>query len=155
MELLEVKSILFVCLGNICRSPIADGIAKELIKIHSFDILIDSAGTGNYHIGEAPCERSQIVALKNGVDISTLRARQINSRDKEIFDLVIAMDSSNYTNLKRVGFKNLFKLGDFGFDGLDVPDPYFFDGIDGFDKVFDMIDVGVKNIFNEILKGKR
>ena len=67
---MEVKSIIFVCLGNICRSPLAEGIAKEYIKEKNIDIIIQSAGTGNWHIGDAPCENSIKVALLNGVDIS-------------------------------------------------------------------------------------
>ena len=71
------KSILFVCLGNICRSPLAHGIAQEYINKNQLDILVDSAGTGSWHIGEAPCENSIKVALLNGVDISKQKARQV------------------------------------------------------------------------------
>ena len=146
---MEVKSIIFVCLGNICRSPLAEGIAKEYIKEKNIDIIIQSAGTGNWHIGDAPCENSIKVALLNGVDISKQKAQQIKKDDLKNFDLVVALDDSNISNLKNLGCKNPLKLGDFGFNGECVPDPYFFDGFEGFDKVFEMIDICVKNLIDE------
>ena len=131
---MEVKSIIFVCLGNICRSPLAEGIAKEYIKEKNIDIIIQSAGTGNWHIGDAPCENSIKVALLNGVDISKQKAQQIKKDDLKNFDLVVALDDSNISNLKNLGCKNPLKLGDFGFNGECVPDPYFFDGFEGLSK---------------------
>ena len=149
---MEVKSIIFVCLGNICRSPLAEGIAKEYIKEKNIDIIIQSAGTGNWHIGDAPCENSIKVALLNGVDISKQKAQQIKKDDLKNFDLVVALDDSNISNLKNLGCKNPLKLGDFGCNGECVPDPYFFDGFEGFDKVFEMIDVCVRNLIDEKVK---
>ena len=149
---MEVKSILFVCLGNICRSPIAEGVAKEYIKKQNLDILIDSAGTGSWHIGEKPCENSIKVAKLNGVDISNQKARQVKKEDFKKFDLIVGLDKNNISNLKNLGYKNPIKLGDFGFDGECVPDPYFFDGFEGFDKVFEMIDICVKNLIDEKVK---
>ena len=149
---MEVKSIIFVCLGNICRSPLAEGIAKEYIKEKNIDIIIQSAGTGNWHIGDAPCENSIKVALLNGVDISKQKAQQIKKDDLKNFDLVVALDDSNISNLKNLGCKNPLKLGDFGFNGECVSDPYFFDGFEGFDKVFEMIDVCVRNLIDEKVK---
>lgn len=146
---MEIKSIIFVCLGNICRSPIAEGIAREYIKEKNLDLIIDSAGTGNWHEGEAPCDNSVKVANLNGVNISNQKARQVKSKDFNAFDLVIGLDDSNITNLKNLGCKNPLKLGDFGFDGADVPDPYFFEGFEGFDKVYEMIDICVKNLIDE------
>jgi protein-tyrosine phosphatase len=148
---MEVKSILFVCLGNICRSPIAEGVAKEYIKKQNLDILIDSAGTGSWHIGEKPCENSIKVAKLNGVDISNQKARQIKKEDFKKFDLIVGLDKNNISNLKNLGYKNPIKLGDFGFDGECVPDPYFFDGFEGFDKVYEMIDICVRNLIYEYL----
>jgi protein-tyrosine phosphatase len=145
----DFNSILFVCLGNICRSPLADGIAQEIAKQNSLDIKIDSAGTGNWHIGDAPCANSQKVAKQNGIDISMLQARQVAKSDFSTFNMIIALDSKNLSDLRAIGCTNAIKLGDFGFDGADVPDPYFFDGFEGFDKVYDMIRVGVNNIFKE------
>lgn len=144
-----MKSIIFVCLGNICRSPLAEGIAKKYIKEKNLDIKIDSAGTGDWHINEAPCENSIKIAKKNKVDISSQRARQVTKEDFEKFDLVVGLDNSNIQNLKNLGCKNPLKLGDFGFNGQDVPDPYFFDGYEGFDKVYNMIDICVKKLIDK------
>jgi len=141
------NSVLFVCLGNICRSPLAEGIAKDLAKKYKLDIIIDSAGTGDWHIGNPPCENSQKIAKIKGIDISDLRARQVTKQDFEKFDLIIALDSSNYDNLKKLGAKNLKKLGDFGFDGANVPDPYYWDDFEGFYKVYEMIEKSLQNFF--------
>ena len=149
---MEVKSILFVCLGNICRSPLAEGIAKNYIKEKNLNLVIESAGTGHWHIGEKPCENSIKVALLNGVDISMQKAQQVKKSDFKNFDLIVGLDDSNISNLKNLGCKNLIKLGDFGFNGECVPDPYFFDGFEGFDKVFEMIDVCVRNLIDEKVK---
>jgi len=144
------KSIIFVCLGNICRSPLAEGAAKQYIKDNNLDIYIESAGTGSWHIGEPPCENSIKVAHQNGLDISQQRARQVKTEDFEKFDYVIGLDDSNVQNLKNLGCKNVLKLGDYGYDGEDVPDPYFFDGFEGFDKVFSMINTCTKNFIDTI-----
>ncbi|MBY0541542.1 MAG: low molecular weight phosphotyrosine protein phosphatase [Campylobacterales bacterium] len=149
---MEIKSILFVCLGNICRSPLAEGIAKNYIKEKNLNLIIESAGTGHWHVGEKPCENSIKVALLNGVDISNQKAQQIKKSDFKTFDLIIGLDDSNISNLKNLGCKNPIKLGDFGFNGECVPDPYFFDGFEGFDKVFEMIDVCVRNLIDEKVK---
>ena len=146
------KSIIFVCLGNICRSPLAEGIARKYIKEKKLDLYIESAGTGDWHIGNPPCENSIKVAHQNGVDISKQRARQVKKEDFENFDYIIGLDDSNVQNLKNLGCKNVLKLGHFGYEGQDVPDPYFFDGFEGFDKVFEMIDVCVKNFIDNNIK---
>ncbi len=142
-----MKSVIFVCLGNICRSPLAEGVARRLADERGLEIEIDSAGTGDWHIGEAPCEHSITVAQKNGIDISMQRSRQINRSDFARFDLIIALDSKNYNDLKRLGAETLFKLGEFGYEGEDVPDPYFFPGYEGFDKVFKMVEDCVTELF--------
>lgn len=149
---MEVKSILFVCLGNICRSPLAEGIAKNYIKEKNLNLVIESAGTGHWHIGEKPCDNSIKVAKLNGVDISNQRAQQVKKSDFKNFDLIVGLDDSNISNLKNLGCKNPIKLGDFGFNGECVPDPYFFDGFEGFDKVFEMINICVKNLIDEKVK---
>ena len=141
-----MRSILFVCLGNICRSPIAEGIAKKLIDVGDHAIIVDSAGTGSWHVGEAPCKHSVTVAQNHGVDISGLRARQVKKSDFNAFDLIVALDSSNYRDLKALGCQNLVKLGDYGFKGADVPDPYFFDGLEGFEHVYAMIESCVREL---------
>ena len=148
MTVSSVNSVVFVCLGNICRSPIAEGVARKIAKERGLDIMIDSAGTGNWHVGKAPCEHSIAVAKENAIDISTLRARQVKPEDLEMFDLVIALDESNYNDLKRMGASSLHKLGVFGYNDEDVPDPYFFDGYEGFDKVYEMIEVCVGELFD-------
>lgn len=149
---MEIKSILFVCLGNICRSPLAEGIAKNYIKEKNLNLVIESAGTGHWHIGEKPCDNSIKVALLNGVDISKQKAQQVKKSDFKNFDLIVGLDDSNISNLKNLGCKNPIKLGDFGFNGECVPDPYFFDGFEGFDKVFEMIDICVRNLIDEKVK---
>lgn len=149
---MEIKSILFVCLGNICRSPLAEGIAKNYIKEKNLNLVIESAGTGHWHVGEKPCDNSIKVAKLNGVDISKQKAQQVKKSDFKNFDLIVGLDDSNISNLKNLGCKNPIKLGDFGFDGECVPDPYFFDGFEGFDKVFEMIDICVKNLIDEKIK---
>lgn len=143
-----MKSVIFVCLGNICRSPIAEGYARKVLNENEIDIIVDSAGTGNWHLGEAPCENSIIVARNNGVDISSLRARQITKKDLDEFDLIVAFDENNYNDLKALCAKNLVKLGDYGYGGIDVPDPYFYDGFEGFEEVYKMIEDCVNNLFS-------
>ena len=141
-----MKSIVFVCLGNICRSPIAEGIARKIIKENSLDIEVDSAGTGSWHVGEYPCANSIKVAKNNDVDISKLVARQVTKEDLIKFDVVVAFDAQNYADLKALGAKNLVKLGDYGYEGTDIPDPYFFDGFKGFDEVYKICEECVKNL---------
>jgi len=141
-----MRSILFVCLGNICRSPIAEGVARKLIEEDCLTITVDSAGTGNWHVGETPCKHSVTVAKNHAVDISHLRARQVKKGDFSTFDLIVALDESNYRDLKALGCQNLVKLGDFGHEGADVPDPYFFDGFEGFEHVYTMIESCVKEL---------
>ena len=139
-----MKSILFVCLGNICRSPLAEGIAKKIVLNHKLKLHIDSAGTGHWHAGEPPCENSIKVAKNNGIDISSLRAREIQKGDKTTFDYVVVMDKNNYHDLKALGFENLYEIGNYGgFDGVCVPDPYFYSGFEGFDKVYNMLDIAI------------
>jgi len=148
-----ITSVLFVCLGNICRSPLADGITRHYVQQMGLDIEVDSCGTGDWHIGEAPCANSILVARNHAIDISMLRARQIRYQDLRSFDLIIALDSSNYQDLQKMGATSLYKLGDFGFDGADVPDPYFFEGFSGFEEVYNMIDTAVQNLLKAIQSG--
>jgi protein-tyrosine phosphatase len=145
-----VQSILFVCLGNICRSPLAEGIAKDLARKKGLDIKIDSAGTSGRHAGETPCQNSIKVANMHGIDISYQRARQVNREDFTRFDIIVGLDSSNIENLKRMGAQNIIKLGNYGADAKDVPDPYFFNGFEGFIEVYTMIENCVETLFKEI-----
>jgi protein-tyrosine phosphatase len=136
--------ILMVCLGNICRSPLAEGIMKQKIERHGLVWQVDSAGTGAWHVGERPDPRSIDIARRYGIDITYQRARQFKPHDLENFDLVLAMDSSNYRDIVR--FAPLPALEDkvhlimnFVQPGRNqnVPDPYWDD--DGFDQVFRML----------------
>tara|TARA_Y100001935_G_C17214100_1_gene461667 strand:- start:131 stop:613 length:483 start_codon:yes stop_codon:yes gene_type:complete len=138
--------VLFVCMGNICRSPTAHGVFRNLIKEASLSssIEVDSAGTHAYHIGNSPDKRSQIVAKKKGVDISDLTARQIKPSDFQYFDHIIAMDQNNFqdlmTDCPKVYKKKINLLSDFSKKNKmkDVPDPYY-GGPKGFDDVYDQI----------------
>ena len=145
----QISSILFVCLGNICRSPLAQAIALDLVNKNNLNIKIDSAGTGSWHIGETPCENSQKVALQNSLNISHYKARQVNKKDFQNFDLIVGLDHKNIANLRKLGYQNPLLLGNFGFEGEDVPDPYFFDGFEGFTTVYSMIEQCVENLFKE------
>ena len=140
------KSLLFVCLGNICRSPLAEGIAKEVAMQRGFSIEIDSCGTGSWHVGESPCEDSIHIAKIRGIDISMQRARQITAEDIEHFERIVVLDEKNLQDVQAMGAKNVVKLGFYGADNADVPDPYFFSGYEGFDKVYDMIENCVKEL---------
>lgn len=144
----KAKSIIFVCLGNICRSPIAQGVGEKYSKDNNLDLIVQSAGTGSWHVGEAPCENSIKVCQMNGLDISHQRAQQVTIKDLDKYDIVVGLDDSNISNLKKLGAKEVLKLGDFGYDGADVPDPYFFEGFEGFDKVYEMIDICTRNLID-------
>lgn len=143
--------VLMVCLGNICRSPIAEGILQYRISTENLNITVDSAGTSNYHIDEAPDPRATAVAKKNGIDISTLRGRQFVVEDFDLFDLIFVMDYSNYENVIRLANteadkeKVKFILNQiYPNENQSVPDPYF-GGDDGFDDVFKMLDASITN----------
>ncbi len=146
-----MKKIIFVCLGNICRSPLAEGIAREIAQKNNLNIKVDSAGTGDYHIGDAPCPNSIKVAKLNNIDISNLKSRQVNNNDFKEFDLIIALDEKNRIDLLRMGAINVKKLGEFGRNGECVPDPYFFNGFEGFEVVFEMIRECTENLLIEII----
>ena len=133
-----------VCLGNICRSPLAEGILKS--KIFSFKAFVDSAGTGAYHVGQKPDKRSIAVANQNGIDISNQRARKFTVADFELFDIIYVMDNSNYKNVISLARTNEDKakvkliLNEvFPEENLDVPDPYY-GGDFGFKNVYNMLD---------------
>jgi len=136
--------VLFVCLGNICRSPLAEGIARSLYK----DIKFDSAGISNYHIGEPPCDKSRKIAKKFGISIDDLRARQVKKEDFSEFDLIVAMDRQNLLDLKRLGCRDAILL----LDNKDVPDPYFFNGDEGMEEIYGMIKSGVERVIELYLK---
>ena len=135
-----------VCLGNICRSPLAEGILQHKINQQNLNWQVDSAGTGAWHVGERPDPRSIETARDHGIDISHQRARQFRAADLEAYDLIFAMDSSNYTNIMRMAttagqeqkvdlILNLVEPG----RNVNVPDPYY-GGDSGFEKVYHMLD---------------
>lgn len=133
-----------VCLGNICRSPLAEGILKS--KLNSDFYIVDSAGTSAYHIGELPDHRSIAIAKKNGIDISNQRARKFIANDFNEFDLIYAMDIENYHNICSLSTNksNLLKvkliLNEINpLKDLSVPDPYY-GGDFGFENVYKMLD---------------
>ena len=135
--------ILMVCLGNICRSPLAEGILQK--KINSYKILVDSAGTGNWHIGKPPDKRSIKVAEENGVNISNQRARQFKIADFDTFDYIYVMDKNNYNDIISLATnkqdKNKVKLilnELYPNQDKEVPDPYY-GGENGFQKVYEML----------------
>ncbi|MFO0355552.1 MAG: low molecular weight protein-tyrosine-phosphatase [Sphingobacteriaceae bacterium] len=140
-----MQKILFVCLGNICRSPLAEGIMLHLNEKHELGWTIDSAGTANYHVGEAPDRRTVANAKKNGVDLSALRARQFKAEDFRHFDKIYVMDKSNLSNvtalakteedLKKVDL--LLNVSKPDSDN-EVPDPYY-GGEEGFENVFQLV----------------
>lgn len=137
-----VRSVLFVCLGNICRSPLAEGVFRDVAEKHGLTLRLDSAGTGAWHVGSAPDPRSVAVALKHGVDISGQQARKVATRDFDDFDLILGMDRSNVDDLRQMHATQGDKVHLFLDYALgvrrDVPDPYY-GGADGFDAVYRMI----------------
>jgi len=146
-----MKSILFVCLGNICRSPLAHGVAEKIIKENDLAYLIDSAGTSNWHEGEAPCDNSIKIAKQHRVDISQQHSRPIIKEDISTFQLVVAMDRQNKKDMIAFGFKNVHLLGDFSdYQGADIPDPYFFNGFEGFEKVYTMVSACVEDLIKKV-----
>jgi protein-tyrosine phosphatase len=147
----EMKRILFVCLGNICRSPLAEGVADKIISERGLEIVVDSAGTSSWHQGEPPCNHSVRVAKLHGMDISTLRSRPVREEDRTHYDYVVAMDGQNLKDLEVQGFQNVYLLGDFGgHGGVDVPDPYFFPGFEGFERVYSMIEKALHDFIDKV-----
>ena len=152
----EVR-VLFVCMGNICRSPTAHGVFESLVKAEGFEhcIDVDSAGTHAYHIGEPPDRRAQLTARERGIDLSTQRARQAVARDFEAFHYILAMDRDNFQVLSEIcppGHESKLHLFmDFaeGVDTREVPDPYY-GGEQGFERVFDMVDEAARGLLESI-----
>lgn len=152
-------SVLFVCLGNICRSPTSEGVFRSVVESQAldFEIEVDSAGTAGYHIGQPPDSRAIDAAAKRGVGISNLRARRLNRLDYEKFDYIIGMDLSNYQDLvsmSPVDYKGQVRLFmDFASDWADreIPDPYY-GGHDGFERVLDMIESASLGLIEDIRK---
>ena len=145
--------ILMVCLGNICRSPLAEGILKS--KTKNLNIVVDSAGTANYHIGKNPDIRSIEIAKKHGIDIKNQIARQFIKNDFKNFDVIYAMDKQNYYDIIQQASSEFDKkkvkliLNEINSDIDSVPDPYY-GGENGFNIVYDMLDKACEKIMFNI-----
>tara|TARA_B100000579_G_C22754458_1_gene815698 strand:- start:737 stop:1210 length:474 start_codon:yes stop_codon:yes gene_type:complete len=156
---MKKQSVLFVCLGNICRSPAAEAIFIDLINKKGLNdnFIVDSAGTGSWHIGKKADSRMRIAAQKRGVVISS-RARQISAKDFEEFNYILAMDDSNFENINNLkirkslsDFSSINKIQKFRsrFEEIEVPDPYF-GGDEGFDNVLDILEDSVSGFLDTI-----
>ena len=151
-----VTSILFVCLGNICRSPLAEGVFAHLAKQADVDIRIDSAGTGSWHVGERPDSRALAVARAHGIELPG-HARRVSSSDMHEFDYVIAMDENNLTHLAALGRScrgsaRLHLLREFDPDAgpdRDVPDPYY-GGRRGFEECFGIVERSCRGLLERL-----
>ncbi|GGG42805.1 low molecular weight protein-tyrosine-phosphatase [Bizionia arctica] len=151
-----MTKILMVCLGNICRSPLAEGILRSKLPIEKF--TIDSAGTGNYHVGDPPDTRSVKVAKKYGLNISAQRGRQFTEADFDSFEYIYVMDDSNYANVIKLArnendiAKVKMILNEiYPNQNHNVPDPYT-GGIQGFENTFKMLDEACEEIAKKLLK---
>jgi len=151
--------ILFVCMGNICRSPTAEGVFTRLLRERAPELTVevDSAGTHDYHVGEPPDRRAIAAAARRGVDISTLRARRVDAEDFARFDLIVAMDQDNRSTLLRMSPASLHErirlLMEFAGDVegmLDVPDPYY-GGAVGFERVLDLVERAAEGLLREVV----
>jgi len=143
MSIKPINSILFVCLGNICRSPLAEGVFRTVLAERGRDMTLDSAATGGWNLGEAPDPRSVAVAARHGIDISGQRARKVRPEDFARFDLILGMDRQNVRDLKVMApagaGERIHLLAEFAQGKVrDVPDPYY-DGAEAFASVYRMI----------------
>ncbi len=147
--------ILMVCLGNICRSPLAEGVLQQKINNLGLNWIVDSAGTGNYHIGSQPHKLSQKVALENGIDISNQKTRQFVKEDMLLFEKIYVMDADNYNDLKRMSYElwdasktDLLLNELYPGENRGVPDPWS-EKEEAYYKVFAMIDRACDNIISK------
>ena len=151
-----IKSILMVCLGNICRSPVAEGVMRSKLEKYKLNIKLDSAGTSNYHIGENPDQRSVKNASKNGIDISHLKARQFKENDFNEFDIIFVMDEQNKKDIlslaknKEDQEKVKLILNESSITShINVPDPFFGDEA-GFQLVFELLDQACESMAQKL-----
>jgi protein-tyrosine phosphatase len=146
--------VLFVCTGNICRSPTAEGVLRRLAELEKMNVHVESRGTHDYHVGEPPDDRAQDHAKRRGYDLSAQRAKHFSKRDFEEFDLVLAMDRGHLRILQRLcppqhaGKLKLF------LPEADVPDPYY-GGPEGFERVLDLVEAACRGLLHEMRASTR
>jgi protein-tyrosine phosphatase len=157
------RALLFVCLGNICRSPTAEGVMRSVLAEAGIEgVTVDSAGTAGWHVGDVPDRRSVAEARSRGLDLTGLRGRQVSTADFERFDLLLAMDAENEADLRRlapdeqarskVALLRSFDPAATAAGDLDVPDPYY-GGPDGFARVFDAIEAACRGLLDHVADG--
>lgn len=157
-----MNKILFACLGNICRSPIAEGIFRDIVEKNgnSNNFEIDSCGTAAYHVGELPDARMRKTASKHGITLNH-KGRQIKNSDLDYYDLILVMDRSNYQDVihlcqsheqkRKVKFLREYDLKS---SNNEVPDPYY-GGTNGFEEVYQIVVIACQNLFIELVKNKK
>ena len=141
--------VLFVCTGNICRSPTAEGVLKEMARKENLQLHVESRGTHDYHVGEPPDERAQHHARSRGYDLSALRARRVSSQDFADFDLILAMDRGHLKILERICPPEHRAKVRLFVPGRDVPDPYS-GGAQDFERVLDLVEAACRGLLTEI-----
>lgn len=160
-KVMKKVNVLFVCMGNICRSPTAEGVFRHQIEAAGLEdlVFIDSAGTHAYHVGKPPDRRAQAAASKRGYDLAELRGRQIRGDDFEKFDYILAMDDDNLSILKQLcppayqDKLSLFLVHGERYSEREVPDPYY-GGQQGFEDVLDLIEDASAGLLKHIQKPK-
>jgi protein-tyrosine phosphatase len=146
--------VLFVCTGNICRSPTAEGVLKEMAHQHGVDLQVESRGTHDYHVGEPPDDRAQDHAKRRGYDLSAQRAKHVSKRDFEEFDLVLAMDRGHLRMLQRLCPPQHARKVRLLLAEADVPDPYY-GGPEGFEQVLDLVEAACRGLLGEMRASTR